>query len=30
MSPNTNQTQSAISGLTPQEAEARLDQVGRT
>jgi Mg2+-importing ATPase len=28
MSPNTNQTQSAISGLTPQEAEARLAQFG--
>jgi Mg2+-importing ATPase len=28
MSPNTNQTQAAISGLTAQEAEARLDQFG--
>jgi len=28
MSPNTNQTQVAITGLTPQEAEARLDKFG--
>jgi Mg2+-importing ATPase len=28
MSANTNQTPNAISGLTPQEAEARLDQFG--
>ena len=28
MSPNTNQTQVAITGLTAQEAEARLDQFG--
>jgi len=28
MSPNTDQTQSAVSGLTPQEAEARLAQFG--
>jgi Mg2+-importing ATPase len=28
MLPNTNQTQRAISGLTPQEAEARLAQFG--
>jgi Mg2+-importing ATPase len=28
VSPNTDQTQSAISGLTPQEAEARLAQFG--
>ena len=28
MSPNTNQTQAAIAGLTAQEAEARLDQFG--
>jgi Mg2+-importing ATPase len=28
MSPNTNQTQSAITGLTPLEAEARLAQCG--
>ena len=28
MSPNTNQTQTATTGLTPQEAAARLDQFG--
>ena len=28
MSPNSNQTQTKITGLTPQEAEARLDQFG--
>ena len=28
MSPNSNQTQTTITGLTPQEAAARLDQFG--
>ena len=30
MSPNTNQTQTATTGLTPQEAAARLVSSGRT